>query len=121
MTTLLFLLASGANAAAQLLLKRSSLVVQGILNEKDSLVFKLIKTLLNPLVAVAVILLATGMFIWLKILSKLELSRAYPINIALTIFITSVISIIFFQESFTWIKALGIVLVMTGIWAILAG
>lgn len=118
-----FLLASGINAVAQLLLKKGSLLIGPTLAGEGggSLIAKLFKVLLNPFIASAIILLVMGMFIWIKILSRVELSRAYPVNIALTIIFTSAASIFLFQESASWMKFAGIILVIAGIWALLAG
>ena len=117
---LAFLLASGINATAQLLLKKGSLSAGPALAENASLFDKLFKVLLNPFIASAIVFLVVGMFVWIKILSRVELSRAYPVNIALTIIFTSVASIFLFQESVTWMKFTGIILVIIGIWALLA-
>ncbi len=121
MTTILFLIVSGFNSAAQLLLKKGSLLLNKTLASGDSAFIKIIKILTNPFVAGAITLLAVGMIMWIKILSRAELSRAYPINIALTVIITSVVSIFLFQESITLLKSFGIALVIVGIWAILVG
>ena len=118
---LAFLLAAGINATAQLLLKKGSFSAGPALGGGTSLLDKLFGVLLNPFIASAIVFLVAGMFVWIKILSRVELSRAYPINIALTIIFTSAASIFLFQESVTWIKFAGIALVIAGIWALLVG
>ncbi|OGZ01647.1 MAG: hypothetical protein A2946_02130 [Candidatus Liptonbacteria bacterium RIFCSPLOWO2_01_FULL_53_13] len=115
----LFLLAAGLNSTAQILLKKGALAIASVLSGPEALAVKAFRAFTNPFIAVAVILLATGMFLWIKIISRIELSRAYPINIALTVIITSVVAIFLFGESMSVSKAGGILLILLGIWVTL--
>ncbi|MBI4094204.1 MAG: hypothetical protein HY436_00140 [Candidatus Liptonbacteria bacterium] len=117
---LLFLVTAGVNAAAQLLLKRGSLDLPGILAETPNWTFRIVKILANPFVLGAVVLLGAGMFVWIWLISKVELSRAYPINIALTILIAFFASVPLFHESLTALKLAGAGLILAGLWLMLA-
>ena len=116
-----FLLAAGINSAAQLLLKKGALVLEPVLGSTDSFIIKLVRIATNPFVIAAVASLGAGMLLWLKIISKVELSRAYPINIALTVLITSFVAVGLFEESMTWMKFTGIALIIVGLWAVITG
>lgn len=114
-----FLVTAGINSIAQLLLKRGSQDLGVIFASSESWLVRIFKIFSNPYVMGAALALAGGMIVWLKLISKVELSRAYPANIALTIIITSVASIFLFQEYFTLLKFTGTVLIIAGLWLIL--
>jgi multidrug transporter EmrE-like cation transporter len=118
---LLFFITSGLNSTGQLLLKRGSLLVKPIFSGDDPIVIKLVKVLLNPFIDTAIVCLVIGMFLWIKILGSTQLSTAYPINIALTVIITSTASVLLFNESMSLLKGFGIVLIVVGIWSIIVG
>ncbi|MBI4095142.1 MAG: hypothetical protein HY435_03045 [Candidatus Liptonbacteria bacterium] len=114
-----FLITAGINAVAQLLLKRGSLDLGRIFAGDQNLIVRALKILANPFVFSAVVLLGSGMFLWIWLVSKVELSRAYPVNIALTIVITTALSIFLFSESFTLFKVAGISLIIAGLFLLL--
>ena len=84
----LLLIAASFNSVAQLLLKKGSVAIGPIFSGSDPFIIKLIKTIFNPIIFSAIFFLVVGMFVWIKILSRTELSRAYPIQVALAIIIT---------------------------------
>lgn len=55
------------------------------------------------------------------VLTKMNLSIAYPIMTSLGLVIISVVSIFAFQESFSLIQAGGIVLIIGGVWLVSLG
>lgn len=116
---ILFLIAAALNSGAQLLLKKGALVISPILAGSDALPIKLFRILTNPFIAVAIVVLATGMLVWIKIISQIQLSRAYPVNIALTVIVTSIAALFLFDETMSWMKFGGIALALVGIWMIL--
>lgn len=117
----LFLVTAGVNAAAQLLLKRGSQDVPALLAGQENFLLKIVKIFFNPFVFSAAALLAAGMLLWLKLISKVELSRAYPINIALTVLITSGAAILLFNEGLGWSKLFGVALLIAGLFFIFNG
>ena len=114
-----FLITAGINSVAQLLLKRGSFDLREIFAANQSWPMRIIKILLNPFVFAAVVFLGTGMLAWIWLISKVELSKAYPVNIALTIVITSFVSIALFNESLTLQKLMGTGVLILGLWLIL--
>lgn len=116
-----FLVTAGINAAAQLLLKQGSIAASEIFSRNQNWLVRIVKVFFNPFVFSSVIFLAIGMIIWLKLISRVELSQAYPVNIALTIIFTTAASIFFFQESLNLLKVLGILIIIVGLWLIIKG
>lgn len=56
---------------------------------------------------------------YIAVLSKFNLSFAYPVVIGLTILATTFVSAVIFQEKISMNHGIGIGLILTGIWAIL--
>lgn len=114
-----FLITAGVNSIAQLLLKRGSQDLGYIFASSESWFVRIFKIFSNPFVLGAAASLAIAMVVWLKLISRVELSRAYPANIALTVVITSVASFFLFDEPFTTLKIAGTAFVLVGLWLIL--
>ena len=116
----LFLITATTNSVIQLLFKRAALNFSTIMSADYSWLMKLIKIFVNPQIISIGVLMLTTLVIWLKILSHWELTRAYPINIALTVIITFIASIFLFNESVTVLKIIGAFLIISGLWFILS-
>lgn len=61
--------------------------------------------------------LAAGLvaaFSWMAAISRLPLSRAYPV-VALSFVMVLLLSAVFFDEAITWVKAAGVALVIAGV------
>ncbi|WP_026104394.1 multidrug efflux SMR transporter [Anabaena sp. PCC 7108] len=56
---------------------------------------------------------------YIAVLSKFNLSFAYPVVIGMTILATTLVSAVIFQEKISMTHGIGIGLILTGIWAIL--
>ncbi len=115
---ILLFIAIGINVTAQILLKTS---LQGLdLIESGHTVQSKIKSVaMNPFFWGAVFLYGTGFLMYSAVLSKLELSRIYPVASATTILLIFIISILFVHESVTIPKIIGLVLCLAGILLIL--
>jgi multidrug transporter EmrE-like cation transporter len=74
----------------------------------------LVKLLVNPWVASALVGLFLAALAWMAALTKLELSHAYPF-MSFAFVLVMVASAIFFQEPLTGPKITGIVLICIGI------
>jgi multidrug transporter EmrE-like cation transporter len=75
---------------------------------------------LSPLLLVGVgsILYIVGFGIWLMILSRMDLSTAYPIAVGLTLVFTSLAGGLLLGEAITVPRAFGIVMIFAGIIAV---
>lgn len=78
---------------------------------------KLFQVILNPLVIFGMILYMSAAIVWLVVLSKAELSYAYPM-FALGYVITSVIAWLLFKENMTLFRFFGILMIMSGVYLI---
>ena len=76
-----------------------------------------LKLIQSPWIIFAIILQIFGIFSWVIALSKFELSYAYPFTI-ITYILIIFFSLFIFNESFSFYKALGSILVILGIFFI---
>ena len=77
-------------------------------------VFFLTKLLIDPFVLSGFIAAFVGALFWMLALTKFELSHAYPIIIGGLAVLTSIFAVIIFHESLGFMKIIGLILVMCG-------
>jgi multidrug transporter EmrE-like cation transporter len=106
------------NVLAQIALK-NAMNGMDLLTKNTSLLYKSKNMLLNPLFLCAVTLYGLGFILYAVVLSKVELSKAYPIASVGAIILVSISSILFLNESITIYKTIGIGFCIAGIFLIL--
>lgn len=99
-------------AFAQLALKKGMLLV-GVVS-LSSLVREPQRLLTIPWLYLGGALYASSLVLWLVVLSKLELSRAYPM-VSLGYLVTFALGAFLLKESVSMPKLLGLVLIMGGV------
>ena len=85
--------------------------------EKFSLAFSM---LLNPYIIIALVLTLLAGITWMIAMTKFELSYAYPFTF-LGLTLVTIFSVLFFGESISTYKLIGIVLIFFGLLAISKG
>ena len=75
----------------------------------------LILLLFDKYIIAGLFLAVIASIFWMATLSKFNLSHAYPMIIALLIIFTTISSIIFLGESLSYLKSLGIIVVIIGL------
>ncbi|NLW91918.1 MAG: transporter [Syntrophomonadaceae bacterium] len=114
-TDILFLLISIVlSAAGQILLKYGVMGVGNIDFRVGNLFSTLLTTFTNVWVLLGVICFVTSMVLWLKVISTMELSKAYP-SVSLSYVIVFIFSAIFFNEGVSIGKFAGLASIMVGI------
>ena len=105
-------------ALAQIALKAgmASPVVQRSLAAPRLMTF--VDVFLNPMVFLGLVIYFSSAVIWLLVLSKIDVSTAYPF-VALGIVLTAILGRVVFGEPFTVVKIIAILLIVSGV-AILA-
>jgi small multidrug resistance pump len=111
-----FLLLVGiiSNVLAQIALKNAMNGIE-FLTGNNSLLHKIKNMLFNPLFICAISLYGLGFILYAVILSKIELSKAYPIASVGAIILVCIFSLIFMQETITIHKIIGLGLCIVGI------
>jgi multidrug transporter EmrE-like cation transporter len=70
---------------------------------------------LNISTIVAILLFACNIVFYRKALSRIPLSVAYPIMTSLGFVIVVVFSALFYQESMSWTKVIGLICILAGV------
>ena len=114
MSYIILILAITFNAVANILMK------VGMLREKPgtSLVDLLLNMLLNPVLIVGIICFALGLAAYCFVLTKLNLSVAYPIMTSVGYVIVIIASWLFLKETITLIQIVGFTFIIAGVWMV---
>lgn len=87
----------------------------GVIKINADILGNLKRMSLNPMLWLAILFYAIGFIIYAIVLSKMDLSRSYPIALLAAIVIISVVSIIFFNETVSTYKIIGLILCIGGV------
>ena len=104
----------------QLLLKMGMLRIGKFSFDISTLVHQYIKILLNPLVIAGLFGFFLSMLVWLYVLSRLELSFAYPF-VALNYVLILFGSYFLLKETITPMKVVGVAVIVIGVYLISRG
>lgn len=104
----------------QLLLKIGMLRVGRFSLNISTIVQQYTRILLNPLVVAGIVGFALSMLVWLYVLSRLELSVAYPF-VALNYVLILFASHFLLKETITPLKIMGVAVIVIGVYLISRG
>ena len=116
-TIISILISVCAIVAGQLCMKKA-LNDLGDIDFASSLIFTYLKIFMSPFVIVGLSFYIIGVFSWLYVLSKVDLSYAYPF-LALTFVLVAISSSIFLGEYISPRRWIGIIVICLGILLIL--
>jgi len=114
MSYIILVLAIIFNAIANILMK------VGMLKEKQStnLIGFIISMTLNPILLGGIICFALGLAAYCYVLTKLNLSIAYPIMTSLGYVIVIIASWLFLKETITLVQIAGFGFIIAGVWMV---
>jgi len=104
----------------QLLLKIGMLRIGRFSISISNVVQQYARILLNPFVIAGIVGFGLSMLVWLYVLSRLELSIAYPF-VALNYVLILFASHFFLKEAITPLKIMGVAVIMAGVYLISRG
>lgn len=107
-------MAIALNALANILIKIGMLKIGQIGNVLE--IFS--RAILRPIIISGILSFALALIAYSYVLSKLNLSIAYPIMTSLGFLIVVFVSWIFLKETITLIQVLGFVLILSGVWMV---
>lgn len=84
-------------------------------------IFFLLKALFDPFILIAIFLVLLSGLAWMVAMTKLELSGVYPMVVAGLMLVTSITSILLFNESININKILGIIVILFGVYILAKG
>lgn len=119
MTNYLPLIFSGValNAAAQLFLRQGMRALGTFAVDASNLVAILPRVALNPWVLAGLACYVLSVGLWLVVLSRVEVSYAYPM-VSVGYILTLILARIFFQEDVTLIRVAGVLVIMLGVFLV---
>ncbi len=114
MSYIILILAITFNAVANILMKI------GMLKEKQAanLVSFILGLILNPVLIAGIICFALGLAAYCYVLTKLNLSIAYPIMTSVGYVIVIIASWLFLKETITLIQIAGFAFIIAGVWMV---
>lgn len=104
-------------ASGQILLKYATGTLKPINLEFSALPYTIFKVFTNGWIIAGLSCFAVSMMIWLKVLSTMELSRAYP-SVSLSYILIFTMSVILFKEDVTLFKIIGLCSICMGVFFI---
>ncbi len=105
------------NALAQLALKQGMRNIGHFVFTPDSLLRMSSTVLLNPFILAGLGCYVVSVIIWLLVLSRVEVSYAYPF-LSVGYIVTAFAGWQLFNESMSWTRWSGIVVIWCGVWLI---
>lgn len=106
------------NVTANILLKKGVLSFGGLSGEKTKIMLELTKAATNPLIIIGLVLYGLSFLIWLRVLSFNDLSKSYPIFAACVFLLTTLGSISFLNEHVSFLRIIGIAIMLVGIFIV---
>ena len=82
-------------------------------NEKIIFLFNL---LLDPWIFSGFLSAFVASFFWMAAMTKFDVSHAYPIIVGGLVILTSIFAIIFLKESVSFLKIMGVTLIVSGVY-----
>jgi len=102
-------------ACGQILLKFGVNQLGSINMGKTEIIQTLFRIFTNVWIDVGIICFVTSMVLWIKVISTMELNKAYP-TVSLSYIIVFIFSVVLFHESVSMDKVVGLVLVSAGVY-----
>lgn len=73
---------------------------------------------MSPKIIIGMVLYALSFIIWLVVLSKMEITFAYPL-LSVSVILVAVVSWLFMGETFNYFRLSGIILTIMGTWFVI--
>ena len=109
-------LVSATTAVSQILMKKGLSQMGGItFSDAIQIPTLLLKMLLNPLMVAGVLMAACTAFVWLTVISKTDLSYAFPISSGVFYVLLFLLSWLVFREQISWLRLAGTAVICLGI------
>jgi multidrug transporter EmrE-like cation transporter len=111
---LLILSSVSLNAFAQLFIRQGMLKMGNISMNMNSLWHMMVQAISNVYIWAGMLSYAISIFLWMIVLSKVNVSLAYPF-LSIGYILTAIIAYFVFGEPITWQKAAGILIICFGV------
>lgn len=114
----MIVLAALMTVAANLLMRGGVVQSGGLKLAAATLLPQLLKMARNPMFLTGVVFYGLSAVIWFSIISTEQLSTAYPLLVSITFLLVTAGSVVFYHESISPFKGMGVALILAGIWIV---
>ncbi len=108
---LAILLNAGANILMKIAMQKSPVFI-----EQGSMFSSLIQAVKNPWLLLGVSCFGLALVAYSAVLSKINLSIAYPIMTGAGFLIVSIVSALYLKEQLSYLHVMGALLILAGVW-----
>jgi len=115
---LIVLTAAVLQSAGNLLLRDGIMRAGGMPSKISELLSGLWRLVQEPIFDIGFILYGVAALVWFRAIAVLELSTAYPALVALSFIFVTAGAVLLFQETLTWRKLLGALIIVLGIFLV---
>lgn len=115
---LIFLLSVILGILGQLLLKKGTLTQGNISLNTEQLWTTIWKMILNPYLVSWILFAGMSAFLWIVVVSRFDLSFAFPVSLSMSYVMIAVFSWWFFGENLTAVRFAGILIMCLGIFLV---
>jgi len=105
------------NACAQIVLKQGMRVIGTFSFSVDNFFPVLIKAGMNPFIISGLACYVLSVFIWLMVLSRVEVTFAYPL-LSVGYVVTAFAGYLFFGENMNYVRWAGVIIICFGVYLI---
>lgn len=78
----------------------------------------LLKLAGQPLFLTGFVLYGSAALVWFRVVATQPLSMAYPLLVSLTFIFVTLGAVVLYQESFAWLKVMGLVVILVGVFIV---
>ena len=105
------------NALAQIALKQGMRVIGPFSFSVENILPILIKISVNPFIIAGLACYAVSVIVWLMVLSRVEVSFAYPL-LSIGYIVTAFAGYLFFNENMGYVRWTGVLIICLGVYLI---
>ncbi|MDA3790410.1 MAG: EamA family transporter [Desulfobacula sp.] len=105
------------NALAQIALKQGMRVIGTFSFSVENILPILIKVSVNPFIIAGLACYAVSVIVWLMVLSRVEVSFAYPL-LSIGYIVTAFAGYLFFNENMGYVRWTGVLIICLGVYLI---
>ena len=110
---IMVIIASAMMAAASLMLKQGITNIGGF--GEGNIIREIFNLLFQPIFVIGVLLYGGGTLLWMRVISTEPLSVGYPILVSFSFIIVALGAVLFFKETITPMKLVGMVVILVGV------
>lgn len=115
---LLVLLSAGLQVSGTLMLRGGIDKAGGFGSSLAEVPASLLRLASQPLFLIGFTLYGLAALVWFRVIATQPLSTAYPLLVSLTFIFVTIGAVIFYEESLTWSKILGLAIILIGVFLV---